>query len=683
MAHIKEGEGELGLPEGNQKQGVPPPAKSKTPHLDTFGKNLNKMAIDGKLDVCIGRDHEVERMVQILTRRKKNNPILVGNPGVGKTALAENLALRIVQKKVSRVLHNKVIINLDVNSIISGAMFRGQFEERMKAIIEELIENPEIIVFIDEIHTIIGSGNANHGLDVANILKPELARGAIKVIGSTTNEEFREIEKDKALERRFQKVQVDEPSQEETIQILNQIKFMYEDHHNVKFSDDAITTAVHLADRYITHRFFPDKAIDIIDEAGSRIRLNNMKLPNNIVELEKQEAELKIEKDKNVKLQEYEKAAKVRDKEKDLTRKLELAKSEWEIEEKKETNRVLISKDDITSVVAKMVKVPLETLSEDEGKRILKMADVLREQVIGQDEACAQVAEAIQVSKAGISDPRKPIASFLFLGSTGCGKTFLAQQLANYLFGDGGSKTKNILRLNMSEFSMPHTISNLIGSPKSFVGWGEGNILKSAMDQHSHMVIILDEIEKSHQDIQKLFLQILDEGHCSDADGNILNFKNTIIIMTSNVGSKELFDNKKLGFDTKNLDSNQEDVNSIIEKALKKKFAPEFLNRIDSKIFFNRLNENNIKDVVNVNVNKTIKDIKQQGYVVEVGDKLKSIITEKGYSEEYGARPLLRTIKEYVLKPLSKDILSSKIAKGDKVFVDWNDKKEEVIIKKK
>lgn len=660
---------------GNKKPAQP---KSKTPFLDNFGRDLTKLASEGKIDSVVGRDDEIDSVIQILSRRKKNNPVLVGEAGTGKSTIVEGLAKRIVEKKVSRILHNKRIINLDINALISGTKFRGEFEQRMKVLLDELIENQDCIVFIDEIHTIIGSGNSAGGLDVANILKPALSRGEIKVIGATTPAEWREsVEKDKALERRFQKIVVEPPSKEETREILNQIKFMYEDFHNVKFSEEAIESAIYLSDRYITHRNFPDKAIDIIDETGSRVHIDNLKLPTKIVALEKEKEELLNEKNKYVKSQNYEKAAKIRDLEKDLDRKIELEKANWEKEEKQ--NKIPVNDDDVIKVVAKMVKIPITKLSESEGVRLLKMGDVLKEKVIGQDDAIDKIAEAIQISKSGLNDPRKPIASFLFLGQTGVGKTFLCKQLAEYLFNDENA----FVRFDMSEYAMPHTVSRLVGSPPGFVDSSKGGELTEAVRNKNYTLVVFDELEKAHEDVRKILLQILDDGRLTDAQGREVNFKNTIIVMTSNAGSKELSGFKKLGFDTTIINNSQEDINAVIEKALKKHFTPEFLNRIDARVIFNKLSGDNILKVVEVNVKRWISDSEKQGYIVEVGDKLKKVIAEKGFSEEYGARPLLRAIKEYVQKPLSKEILLSKIKKGDKISVDWDNKKEEVIIKKK
>jgi ATP-dependent Clp protease ATP-binding subunit ClpC len=649
--------------------------KSKTPFLDNFGKDLTKLALDGKLEQVIGREEEIDRVIQVLSRKKKNNPVLVGSPGVGKTAIVEGIAKKIVEKKVSRVLHNSRVISLDLSSVVAGTKYRGQFEERMKAIIEEIQENPEVIIFIDEIHTIVGAGNSAGSLDASNMLKPALSRGTIQVIGATTIDEYKQsIEKDGAMERRFQKVMVEPTSVEQTKFILNQVKGIYENHHNVIFDDKSLELAVELADRYITSREFPDKAIDIIDEVGARVHIDNIVMPETLLKIEKEIDKTRADKDFHVKRQDYEAAAKARDKERVLLSELELKQIEWEEEESK--NKVQISEKDIATVVSKMIGIPVSKITEDEGVKLLNMPNILKEKIVGQDDAVLKVSEAIQISKAGLNNPKKPIASFLFLGSTGTGKTQLSKQLAKYLFNDENA----LIRLDMSEYQEGHSISKLIGSPPGYVGYEDNTSqLSEKVRNKPYSVVLFDEIEKAHPSISKILLQILDDGILTDGQGRKINFKNTIVIMTSNVGTKELSEHRSMGF-TK---PDGVDVSEIIEKALKKQFAPEFINRIDNKVVFNKLNEKDIEKIVDIHVNEFVEESLKQEFKITVGPKLKKIIAKDGYSAEFGARPILRMITSLIQKPLAKSVLSGTLKKGGSAQIEWDEKTNDVVVKSK
>jgi len=651
--------------------------KSKTPMLDNFGKDLTKMALDGKLEQVIGRNEEIDRVIQILSRKKKNNPVLIGQPGVGKTAIVEGLAMRIVEKRVSRILHGKRIIALDLSLVVAGTKYRGQFEERMKAIVDEIEQNPDVMVFIDEFHTIIGAGNSAGSLDASNMIKPALARGLMQIIGATTVDEYKKsIEKDGAMERRFQKVMVEEPSLDETKEIIHQAKAGYEEHHGVKFEDDAINSAVEYADRYITNRFFPDKAFDVIDEVGSRIHIDNLKTPPEILRLENELEEIKKQKDVFVKSQQYEQAAKIRDKEKDLIRQYELTTKQWEDSEK--NNRIPITEADVAKVVSKMIGVPVTKITEDEGAKLLNMPEELQKRVVGQDKAVVKIAEAIQRNRAGLNNPKKPIASFLFIGPTGVGKTELAKSLAEYLFNDEDA----MIKIDMSEYTEPHTIAQLKGSPPGYVGYEEGGQLTEKVRNKPYCVVLFDEIEKAHPLVHNIFLQILDEGKLTDGKGLTVNFKNTIIIMTSNVGTKELSESKSLGFNLGNV-KDELRVESIIEKALKKQFKPEFLNRLDEQVIFNKLSKENVMEITEVHLKNFAKRVEKQGYKIEFSDSIKELIVKDGYSEEFGGRPILRMITKHVQTPVSKQLLLKKFKAGDTIYVDWNTKKEEVEVTKK
>jgi ATP-dependent Clp protease ATP-binding subunit ClpC len=654
----------------------PPPPKDdkKTPFLDNFGRDLTKLSEEGKLEAVIGREEEIDRVIQVLSRKKKNNPVLVGEAGVGKTAIVEGLAKKINEKKVSRILYGKRVIELDLSLVVAGTKYRGQFEERMKAIMEELEQNPNIIVFLDEIHTIIGAGNSAGAMDAGNMLKPAMARGTIQLIGATTIDEYKKsIEKDGALERRLQKVMVEPPSAEETKNILRQIKGIYEEHHKVEYIDKAIEVSVDLADRYITNRFFPDKAIDIIDEVGARKHIDNIKTPKKIVELEKKLDEVKKEKDEKVKKQNYEEAAKARDKERQIMRDLSVAQLEWDESEKK--SRVKIDENDVAKVVSRIIGVPVERITEDEGSKLVKMPAVLKKRLVGQNDAVERVCEAIQRSRAGLQNPNKPIASFMFLGSTGIGKTELCKALAEYLFNDETA----LVKIDMSEYMEPHSVSKMIGSPPGYVGYDEGGQLTEKIRNKPYSVVLFDEIEKAHRSVTNIFLQILDEGRLTDGLGRTINFRNTIIIMTSNVGTKEISEHSPVGFEFSSK-SNEFDIRSIIEKSMKKRFSPEFINRIDEHVIFNKLTEEDVAKIADIHIAKLATVVKKQGYVLEVTSALKKIIVKDGYSDEFGARPILRMITKHIQNPVSKEILLKSFKQGDTINVDWDDKGEVVVV---
>ncbi|UPT66105.1 MAG: ATP-dependent Clp protease ATP-binding subunit [Sphingobacteriales bacterium JAD_PAG50586_3] len=652
-------------------------SKSKTPVLDNFGRDLTKAAEEGKLDPIVGREKEIERVSQILSRRKKNNPILIGEPGVGKSAIAEGLALRIVQRKVSRVLFNKRIITLDLASLVAGTKYRGQFEERMKAVMNELEKSPDVILFIDEIHTIVGAGGASGSLDASNIFKPALARGELQCIGATTLDEYRQyIEKDGALDRRFQKVMVEPASVDETIQILNNIKGKYEDHHNVIYTEEAIKACVSLTSRYITDRFLPDKAIDALDEAGSRVHITNINVPENIIEIEKKIEDIKDEKNKVVKSQRYEEAARLRDTERQLLEQLEAAKKAWEEETK--NHRQTVSEDNVAEVVAMMTGIPVQRVAQNEGNRLVKMLDNLQGKVIGQDDAIKKVVKAIQRNRAGLKDPNRPIGSFVFLGPTGVGKTQLAKELSKYLFDNDDS----LIRIDMSEYMEKFAISRLIGAPPGYVGYEEGGQLTEKVRRKPYSVILLDEIEKAHPDVFNLLLQALDDGQMTDSLGRKVDFKNTIIIMTSNIGSRQLKDfGQGVGFTTQAKSTGAADHSKgVVETALKRAFAPEFLNRIDDVIMFNSLSKEDIHKIIDIELSHLYKRIEELGYKISLETGAKDFLVDKGYDANFGARPLKRAIQKYIEDPLAEQILSSKLAEGDTISVDYDKDKEDVKI---
>jgi len=641
--------------------------KSKTPVLDNFGRDLTKMAEAGKLDPIVGRDKEIERVSQILSRRKKNNPILIGEPGVGKSAVAEGLALRIVQRKVSRVLFNKRVVSLDLASLVAGTKYRGQFEERMKAVMQEIEKNPDIILFIDEIHTIIGAGGASGSLDAANMFKPALARGEMQAIGATTLDEYRQhIEKDGALVRRFQKVLIEPTTEEETIQILNNIKERYEAHHSVTYNPEAVQACVRLTERYITDRHLPDKAIDALDEVGSRVHISNINVPSEIVDIEKKIEELKDLKNEVIKSQQYEKAAELRDSERKLQEELDVANKKWEEEAK--ANRVVVTEEHVAEVVSMMSGVPATKINEGEGNRLAIMAESLKGKVIGQDEAVIKVVKAIQRSRAGLKDPNKPIGSFFFLGPTGVGKTQLAKVLAKYLFDSEDA----LIRIDMSEYMEKFSISRLVGAPPGYVGYEEGGQLTEKVRRKPYSIVLLDEIEKAHPDVFNLLLQVLDDGHMTDGLGRKIDFKNTIIIMTSNIGARQLADfGTGVGFGTK-AQSEQIEENSkvVIQNALRKAFSPEFLNRVDDMIMFQSLKREDIFKIIDLELVKLYSRLNDLGYTIELTEKAKDYICDKGYDEKFGARPLKRAIQKLIEDPLAEEIVKANLQEGDKIILD-------------
>lgn len=664
---------------GAQRRQADP--KSKTPVLDNFGRDLTKMAEAGRLDPIVGREKEIERVSQILSRRKKNNPILIGEPGVGKSAIAEGLALRIVQRKVSRVLFNKRVISLDLASLVAGTKYRGQFEERMKAVMQEIEKNPDIILFIDEIHTIIGAGGASGSLDASNMFKPALARGEMQAIGATTLDEYRQyIEKDGALERRFQKVIIEPTTIEETTQILNNIKERYEDHHSVTYTQEAIDACVKLTERYITDRHLPDKAIDALDEVGSRVHITNINVPKEIVDIEEQIESLKDEKTEVVKSQQYEKAAELRDKERKLQEQLEVEKRKWEEESK--NNRVIVTEEDVAEVVSMMSGVPVTRVSESETAKLATMAEDLKGSVIGQDEAVNKVVKAIQRNRAGLKDPNKPIGSFFFLGPTGVGKTQLAKVLAKYLF----DSTDSLIRIDMSEYMEKFSISRLVGAPPGYVGYEEGGQLTEKVRRKPYSIVLLDEIEKAHPDVFNLLLQALDDGHMTDGLGRKIDFKNTILIMTSNIGARQLADfGSGVGFGTKaKEEARDENAQIVVQNALRKAFAPEFLNRVDDMIMFNSLKREDIHKIIDLELAKLYSRLNNLGYQIELTEKAKDFIVNKGYDEKFGARPLKRAIQKYIEDPLAEEIIKSSLHEGDTIKMDLNETEDglSVVIEK-
>jgi len=673
---------EFDEPKQNPFEGSAKPAKSnsksKTPVLDNFGRDLTQQAEEGKLDPVVGRQKEIERISQILSRRKKNNPILIGEPGVGKSAIAEGLALRIIQRKVSRILFDKRIVSLDLASLVAGTKYRGQFEERMKALMNELEKNDDIILFIDEIHTIVGAGGATGSLDASNMFKPALARGEIQCIGATTLDEFRQnIEKDGALERRFQKVMVEPTSVEETIQILNNIKDKYEDHHNVVFTDEAIEACVKLTNRYMTDRFLPDKAIDALDEAGSRIHITNIIVPKQVLELEQQLEQVKILKNNVVKSQKYEEAARLRDDEKRIEKELAAAQQTWE--EQSKLHKETVTEENVAEVVSMMTGIPVNRIAEAESNRLAELPNLIKGKVIGQDEAVKKVVMAIQRNRVGLKDPDKPIGSFIFLGQTGVGKTQLAKVLATELFDSPDA----LVRIDMSEYMEKFAISRLIGAPPGYVGYEEGGQLTEKIRRKPYAVVLLDEIEKAHPDVFNMLLQILDDGYITDSLGRKIDFRHTIIIMTSNIGSRQLKDfGAGVGFGTASKKQQADShAKGVIENALKKSFAPEFLNRIDDVIIFNALEKEDIHSIIDIELEKLLGRIDGLGYKLTLSDKAKDYIADKGFDRQYGARPLKRAIQKYIEDALAEKIVNSKLKEHDSIFMDLDEKKEELTIK--
>ena len=654
-------------------------AKSKTPVLDNFGRDLTQLAEEEKLDPVVGRGKEIERVSQILSRRKKNNPLLIGEPGVGKSAIAEGLALRIVEKKVSRVLYNKRVITLDLASLVAGTKYRGQFEERMKAVMNELEKNDDVILFIDEIHTIVGAGGATGSLDASNMFKPALARGEIQCVGATTLDEYRQyIEKDGALERRFQKVIVEPATVEETIDILKNIKSKYEDHHNVIYTDEALKSCVLLTNRYISDRFLPDKAIDALDEAGSRVHIVNMNVPESILELEEKLGATREQKNTVVKKQKYEEAAKLRDDEKRLEKLLEAAQLEWEEESKQ--HREIVDEENVADVVSMMSGIPVNRIAQTESNRLAELPEIINASIIGQDEAVLKVSKAIQRNRAGLKDPDKPIGSFIFLGQTGVGKTQLAKVLAKELFDSEDA----LIRIDMSEYMEKFAISRLVGAPPGYVGYEEGGQLTEKVRRKPYAVILLDEIEKAHPDVFNMLLQVLDDGFLTDSLGRKVDFRNTIIIMTSNIGARQIKDfGQGVGFGTAARKAQEGDFQKgVIEKALKKAFAPEFLNRIDDVVVFNSLDKEHINSIIDIELRGVIERIKSLGYELTLTKKAKTFIADKGFDKDFGARPLKRAIQKYIEDKLAEEIVNARLSSGDHIKLDLSKNKEDLVVVK-
>ena len=647
--------------------------KSKTPVLDNFGRDITVLAEQDKLDPVVGREKEIERVSQILSRRKKNNPLLIGEPGVGKSAIAEGLALRIIQKRVSRVLYNKRVVTLDLASLVAGTKYRGQFEERMKAVMNELEKNENIILFIDEIHTIVGAGGATGSLDASNMFKPALARGEIQCIGATTLDEYRQhIEKDGALERRFQKVLVEETSPEETLEILENIKEQYEIHHNVNYTHESLKACVDLTSRYMSDRFLPDKAIDALDEAGSRVNIKNMSVPKEIIDLEKQLEEVRESKNTVVKKQKYEEAAKLRDDEKRVERSLIEAQERWQEDSK--LNRVTVNEDNIADVVSMMTNVPVNKIVKSEKNKLSKLSGLIGKKLIGQKDAIEKVVKAIQRNRAGLKAPDKPIGSFIFLGQTGVGKTQLAKILASEIF----ESEENLIRIDMSEYMEKFAVSRLVGAPPGYVGYEEGGQLSEKVRRRPYSVILLDEVEKAHPDIFNMLLQVLDDGFLTDSLGRKVDFQNTIIIMTSNIGARQVKDfGSGLGFETASQKAQSSEIEKgVIQKELKKTFSPEFLNRIDDIVIFNALEPKDIRLIVDIELVKLIERVQKLSYEISITDSAKDFIAEKGYDSKFGARPLNRAIQKHVEDLIAENVVNNTLKEQDQIIIDKNEKED-------
>ncbi|MDR1556898.1 MAG: ATP-dependent Clp protease ATP-binding subunit [Tannerellaceae bacterium] len=653
-----------------------PKSPHDTPVLDNFGTDMTRAAAENRLDPIVGREKEIERLAQILSRRKKNNPVLIGEPGVGKSAIVEGLALRIVQRKVSRILFDKRLISLDMASIVAGTKYRGQFEERIKAILNELSKNPNIILFIDEIHTIVGAGSASGSMDAANMLKPALSRGEIQCIGATTLDEYRKnIEKDGALERRFQKVIVDPTTAEETLQILKNIKQRYEEHHNVIYTDDALKACVNLTERYISDRNFPDKAIDALDESGSRVHISNIVVPKSIEDLEAKIENTKIEKLAAVKSQNFELAASFRDKERHYLLQLEAAKSKWEQE--LQEHRETVDEEKVAEVVAMMSGVPVQRIATAENVKLLEMGEALKRKVVGQDNAVSKIVKAIQRNRVGLKDPNKPIGTFMFLGPTGVGKTYLAKKLAEYLFDSPDA----LIRIDMSEYLEKFAVSRLIGAPPGYVGYEEGGQLTEKVRRKPYSVVLLDEIEKAHPDVFNILLQVLDEGRLTDSLGRRIDFKNTILILTSNIGTRQLKDfGHGVGFNTKGSDTDKEFSHGIIQKALNKAFAPEFLNRIDDIVMFDQLDKEAIYQIIDIELQGLYDRVSKLGYALVLTDEAKDFIASKGYDIQFGARPLKRAIQKYLEDEMAEMIIKASVTEGDTIHVGFNKEEQKLSI---
>ncbi|MBZ0202816.1 MAG: ATP-dependent Clp protease ATP-binding subunit [Ignavibacteria bacterium] len=651
------------------------PDRTKTPVLDNFGRDLTKLAHDDKLDPIVGREKEIERVAQVLSRRKKNNPVLIGEPGVGKTAIAEGLAIRIVQKKVSRVLHDKRVVTLDLASLVAGTKYRGQFEERMKAVMNELEKAKDVILFIDELHTIVGAGGASGSLDASNIFKPALARGDLQCIGATTLDEYRQyIEKDGALDRRFQKIIVDPTTEEETMQILTNIKHKYEEHHNVKYSDKAIEGAVKLSSRYITDRYLPDKAIDVMDEAGSRVHLANIVVPENIVILENEIQNIKLKKNQVVKNQNFEEAAKLRDEEKRFINELEQAKLDWEVKSQSIVHEV--TEENVADVVSMMTGIPVNRVAQSESDKLVKMEDELKKFIIGQDEAIVKLSKAIRRTRAGLKDPNRPIGSFIFTGPTGVGKTEMAKVLSRFLF----DSEENLIRIDMSEYMEKFNVSRLVGAPPGYVGYEEGGQLTEKVRRKPYSVVLLDEIEKAHPDIFNILLQVLDEGLLTDSLGRKVDFKNTILIMTSNIGTKDIKSIGGMGFGDPNETNKHDKMKMQIEESVRRVFSPEFLNRLDDTITFKQLSKEDIFKIIDISTRQLLKRIQSLGINFEFDVAAKTFLSEKGYDPKYGARPLRRAIQKYVEDPVSEEVLKGSFKEGSHVMVSYKEGDELIFV---
>ena len=647
------------------------PKKTKTPALDHFGRDLTELAIEGKLDPIIGRDKEIQRVAQVLARRKKNNPVLIGEPGVGKTAIAEGLSLRIVQKKVSRVLHNKRVVAIDMGSIVAGTKYRGQFEERMKAIMTELEKSEDIILFIDELHTIVGAGGASGSLDASNMFKPALARGELQCIGATTLDEYRMfIEKDGALERRFQKVMVEPTTAEETLEILRSVKDRYEAHHHVKFDDIAIESIVKMAQRYITDKYFPDKAIDVLDESGSRVHLANIFVPQEILDLEAEIERIRSDKETLAKEQNFEQAANLRDIEHNLAAQLESERESWETEEE---NRVTtVTEDDIASVVAMMTGIPTQRVALNESTRLIEMADNLKKVVIGQNDAIDTITRSIRRARAGLKDPNRPIGSYIFLGPTGVGKTYLAKKMAEYLFENKDA----LIRIDMSEYMEKFTVSRLVGSPPGYVGYEEGGLLTEKVRRHPYSVILLDEIEKAHPDVFNILLQVLDDGLLTDSLGHKVDFKNTILIMTSNIGVRDIRNASSYGFTNSATDNQSQNIRNKISDELKRAFNPEFLNRVDDVVYFQQFESNDALKIIDLTLDDLLEKLKERNIHIQLTGGAKKFLAEKGFDPLYGARPLKRAIQKYIEDPVADQIIKGKFGDGCTIQVKMKNKNE-------
>ncbi len=660
------------------KPSTPPPAsaaterraeKSKTPVLDNFGRDLTKLALEDKLDPVVGREKEIERVAQVLSRRKKNNPVLIGEPGVGKTAIAEGLALRIVQKKVSRVLHDKRVITLDLAALVAGTKYRGQFEERMKAVMNELEKAKDVILFIDELHTIVGAGGASGSLDASNMFKPALARGDLQCIGATTLDEYRQyIEKDGALDRRFQKIMVDPTTVDETIQILKNIKYKYEEHHNIRYTDKALEEAVRLSDRYITDRFLPDKAIDVMDEAGSRVHLSNIHVPKEILDLEAEVEKIRQSKNHVVKSQNFEEAARLRDLEKKYLNDLEIAKREWELKFQEVIYEV--NEETIADVVSMMTSIPVNKIAQSESDKLLKMETALNGVIIGQVEAISKLSKAIRRTRAGLKDPRRPIGSFIFLGPTGVGKTEMAKALAKYLF----DSEEALIRIDMSEYMEKFSVSRLVGAPPGYVGYEEGGQLTEKVRRKPYSVVLLDEIEKAHPDVFNILLQVLDDGILTDSLGRRVDFKNTILIMTSNIGAREIRTTGAFGFGVDSPKNTYEAMKTTIEDAIKRVFNPEFLNRIDDTIVFHALERQHINLIIDIQMKELVKRMETMNISIQINKQAKEFLGDKGYDPAFGARPLRRAIQKYIEDPVAEEILRNKFGQGSIIKVRYNKK---------